>query len=538
MLSLCQKEFGECPADSFWRTGLTQKLSFFKKNWLLLRAMLKRIRLIIIILQLILQIVFTVEADEDPGSAYYDLGIFAYEEGDYKDAEANFRKAIQLNPNHPIYNHYMGKTCMETERYQDAEKYFVKAWDINPDLSGLKYDMAILNYKMEDYSKAADLFIEIAEQNPSDAVSYYYAGISLFKQERYKDAVNYFIAASEKHPSLKTNAYYYAGICYLKTGENETAAEKFTYLKEHADSELLRKHASDWLQAMEQQKKPLKPYQVYLKLSYQYDNNVKLEQRNQQNIEYDDYEDKGDYVTKAYLSCLYNFIRQKNYQLGAGYSHYQTWYNHLTEYNLTGSIFNFYANYRSDPVTLGVSYIPSYYWLDSDSFLMRHQMRTDIRWNINRNFMSRLSYTYSKDNYFEDNDSDGHSHEVISDIYYRIGSKGYFLWEPGYEKNSASGDDKDYSLINTKLGVIINLFRDMNLAVTGEYTHKRYENPEADTDIKRRDIKYNGNILLSRKLFYEWLEISAEFDYTKNDSNMDEYEYERKTTALSVNVIF
>ncbi len=499
--------------------------------------MIKTTRLILMIF-LILSICSTGNAAEDPGSVHYDLGIFAYEEKDYKSAEANFRKAIQMNPDHPLYNHYMGKTFMEMERYQDAGKYLLKAFEINPDLSGLKYDMAILNYKRADYSKAADLFIKISQQNPSDAVSRYYAGMSLFKQEQYKDAVNYFTAASEKHPSLKTNSYYYAGICYLKTGENETAAEKFTYVKEHAESEILREYALKWLQAMEQQKKSMKPYHIYLKISYQYDNNVKLEPPNQQNIEYDDYEDKDDYFTKGYVSCTYNFVHQKDYQIGAGYSYYQTLYNHLHEYNLTGSIFNLYANYHSDPVILGISYIPSYYWLDSDIFLMRHQIRTDIRWNIDKNVMSRLSYTYSGDNYFEDNESDGHSNEVLSDIYYRIGNKGYLLWELGYEKNSASGDDKDYSLINTKLGIMINLLWDINFAVTGEYSSKKYDNPDSDAYIKRRDNKYNGNISLSRMIFYEWLDISAEFDYTKNDSNMDDYEYERRATAFSVNLIF
>jgi tetratricopeptide (TPR) repeat protein len=474
-------------------------------------------------------------ANAELGRAYYDLGIFAYEEGDYQDAKANFGKALQFDSDNLLYNYHMGKICMKTKEYPEAKTYLLKAWRMNPELTGLKYDMAMLNYEMGEYSKASELFMEIIREYPSDPTPYYYAGLSLFKQARYKTAVDYLMTASEKHPYFKLTAYYYAGICYLKIGENQDAADIFTYVEKHADSETLRKYASDWLRAVEQQRNALKPYQIFLKASYEYDSNVKLEPSDQQ-MENEVSEDTGDFVTKAYLSCTYNFVRQKDYQIGAGYYHYQTWYQSLNTYDLIGSIFHLYGNYSLDPVVFELSYIPSYYCLDSDSFLMQHQIRTNLRWNMDGKVMPRLSHIYSRDNYFEDNDSDGHSNEILSDIYYRIRNEVYFLWQLGYERYSASAESEDYSLMHTKMGMIFLLTWDVNLTISGEYSHKKYDMPQAGMNLKQRETKYDGNISFSKKLFYEWLEISATYDFTKNDS--DEDEYKRNTTAISVHLIF
>jgi len=237
----------------------------------------------------------TGEAEREEGRTYYDLGVFAYEDGDYGDAEKNFMKALKFNPVNPYYNRYLGKTYLKTERYQDAENYLNMAWNVNPNISGLKYDVAILNYKIARYSKAADLFSEIVKEDPSNVLAHYHAGINLYKQKRYEEAVDYFIGASEKSPSIKANGYYYAGICFKKMGKIEEAVEKLEYVRDHADSELLRENAKKWLKAIEVEKKAMKPYSIYLKIGYQYDDNVRVVPLDQ-----DIYADEGDFVFVGY----------------------------------------------------------------------------------------------------------------------------------------------------------------------------------------------------------------------------------------------
>ena len=60
------------------------------------------------------------EEEEEPGRAYFDFGVFAFEDGDYEGAEGNFKKAIIADPENPYYNHYMGKTYIKMKRFEEA----------------------------------------------------------------------------------------------------------------------------------------------------------------------------------------------------------------------------------------------------------------------------------------------------------------------------------------------------------------------------------------------------------------------------------
>jgi tetratricopeptide (TPR) repeat protein len=474
------------------------------------------------------------ELEEEEGRAYYDLGVFAFEDGDYEDAEKNLLKALEFNPTNPFYNHYLGKTYLEKKSYQKAENHLNVAWNVNPEISGLKYDLAILNSKMSRYSRAADLFAEIAEEDPSNVLALYFAGVNFYKHKQYEKAVDYFIDASEKSPSIKANGYYYAGICLLKLGKTEYAVEKIEYVRDHARSQSLKDAAIKWLKAIEAQKKALRPYSIYLKLGYQYDSNVRVEPLDQ-----DIYPDEGDFAAVGYLSGKYYFVNRKAIKLGAGYSHYQTRHNELREYDLIGSIFNLDAKYRLDPFAFGFSYIPSFYWLDSDKFQKRHEFRPDVMWRATRSLVVTLTYSYYINDYFQDNDRDGRTHEGFLNAFYSIGKKGGYLFGGvGYEKNSASSADQDFGQLKTKLGLSFNIPWGLIVSLTGKYYDKKWDNVDSLYGVKREDVKYYGSISLSRKIFFDWLSISGEYNYTKNDSNIKDYKYDRNVGTLSLTVNF
>ncbi|MCP4348230.1 MAG: DUF560 domain-containing protein [Desulfobacterales bacterium] len=477
---------------------------------------------------LITIILFPVNAWDDEGSEYYNLGIAAYKDGNYQEAEMNLKLALEFDPNAPHYNHYLGKTYMKTERYQIAKTHFDKAQKVKPDTPELKYDIAFLNYKMSDFSGAASLFEEVARENPTDRLAQYYAAMCLFKEKKYKEAADYFVAAAEKNPSVRATAYYYTAICYQKTGQSEKAIEKFNYVKEHANSASLEKNAEKWLSSIQNKSKP---YDIYLKISRQYDDNVRLYQSDFTN------KSNEDWVTAGYFSGKYNIINKKNLQIGAGYSHYQSWHDDLSDYDLTGSIFDFYAKYHSDPLIFGFSYSPSYYWVDSESYLRRHRFKPELMWKVNSNVFTRFSYSYYEDRYFQADERSGHTNEIFADAYLSIlDKKGLLFAGMGYEDISASDSNLDYDQLKFRFGASVELPWDLNLSLRGKYNNKKYDSPDPVYNIIRDDARYSGTVSLSRKLFHDWMRVVAEYDYTKNDSNINYYKYERNRATFSFTV--
>ena len=473
---------------------------------------------------------------EEEGRAYYDFGVFAYEDGDYEDAEKNLKKALEFDPANAFYNHYLGKTYLKMERYLEAVDYFNRAWKVNPDISGLKYDIALVNYKLAHYSRSADLFMEIAEEDFSNVLAYYNAGLSLYKEKQYRKALDYFITASEKSPTIKDNGYYYAGICHMKMGDIEKAVEKLEYVRDHAAKESLREYAIKSLEAIEKQKKELKAYSLYLKLGYQYDDNVRLEP-----LDEDIYANEGDYVAVAYFSGRYNFVNRQDFRAGAGYSHYQTLHKELKEYDLMGSILNVYGNYRLGSYRFGLTYLPHYYWLDSEGYLMRHQVRPEVTYRVSNDLSTKLSYSYYINDYLQDiyNDRDGNTNEISLDAYYSIRDRTITLFGGiGYDVNTASHNDYYYGQLKSKLGLSLKFPWRMNLSLTGRYNVKSYDNVDSIYNIQREDNKYSGFLSISQKLYYDWLRIIGEFRYTNNDSNIDSLGYERNVSTLSLAVRF
>lgn len=477
-------------------------------------------------------------AQEEQGQSYFDLGVFAYEDQDYEAAVENIKNALSHNPDNPYYHHYLGKTYMKMERYDDAKTHLEVALAIDPDVEELKYDYAYAHYVTKGFEKSAELFGEVVREDPENVLAQYYSGISLYETKRYPEALDYFLVASNKSPSIKSNGYYYAGICLQKMGEEEQAIKRFEYVRDNAESESLREYAAKWLAAMEQEQESLKPYSLYAQVGYGYDDNIRLEPLDNDDL----YADEGDYAALGLFSGKYNFINKRKYQIGAGLTWYQTRYAKLYEYDLMAGIPDIYGRYRLGTVLLGLDYIPSYYWVNSEEYMMRHQIKPQATWNATKHLITKLSLNYSINDNLVDDERDGDSADLFLDGYILIpGIKGVVSAGLGYEDYNTENVDYSYSQLKAKLGLSLTPLWDITLALTGGYYSKNFEDFDVDTSIyseKREDSKIRGSVALSRNIIWDWLGILFEYDYTDNQSTVENYTYKRNVTTLSLTANF
>ena len=474
---------------------------------------------------------------QETGSAFYDQGIFAYEDGHYEAAEAAFRKALTSDPNSPSANHYLGKTYIKMERFRDAEPLIMKAWKGDPDLPDLAFDRAFLYYKMEDYSKAAGLFQDVLKEEPARVLAGFYCGVCLYRNQQYQEANPYLLMAAENSPDLKVKAYYYSGLCFFYMGQDALAANKMIYVKANADSKDVRDNAARWIEKIQADKKERKPYKLQAKLAYEYDNNVPLEPTDQDDL----YSDEKDSMIIGSVAGEYNVFNQDSIVIGAGISRYQSWHMDLDEYDASDTALKIYGRYLADPFTYGLQIRPSIYQLDGEDYLLSIQATPEVSYTINQQVSLWLSYTYSNNDYrksvYDDRDSD--NHELFLDTVYTFdGDKGYVLGGIGYEYNDASEDAYDYSRLTVRAGGFFDLAYALRFGVLGTYSGKAYKDDDAIEDKKREDTRYNIAVSLSRELYYEWLEIVAEATYTKNDSNISDYEYKRQVVGIGLSAAF
>lgn len=126
---------------------------------------------------------FKFEHITDDAGTHYFSGVSYQQRGLYKDAEKEYLKAIESDPDY--YKAYcnLGAICMKTQRGEEAEKYYKKALQINPkdpitllNIGSIYFaDEASEDEGLKCFSKAiiADSAVEPAVHQKIHTYSYY-----------------------------------------------------------------------------------------------------------------------------------------------------------------------------------------------------------------------------------------------------------------------------------------------------------------------------------------------------------------------------
>jgi len=461
------------------------------------------------------------------GEVNSDLGVFALDEGNLAAAEKHFTDAIQKEPDNPYYHQYLGKTYLKTKRFEDAIGAFEAAWKLNPDIKDLQFNLAMANYEAGSYAKAEELFTDLVAKDPNNVLARYYLGMTYFKQDKYSDALPPLLQAGEKNESIRDNSYYFAGISHFKFDEPEKALDKLGYVETQASSEKLRHSARKWQEVIRAQQARSSRYNLYLKLGMEYDDNVRLESIDES---LGAGEDKEDLAATAYFSGKYKFINTLNRKAGIGYSHYQVLYQDLSEFDLTASVFSLFFQERINrELYLSFNYLPSHYWVDGEHYLFRHQLSPTMLYRLDDTKGVRVSYNFTDNDYDNEKGRSGQGHEFKIDFITMLFNKNGDLTVGAiYENHGAEDPVHEYDLLRAHFEFSYAMPREWKLAFKGILYRKEHNNTD------RVDDRISLGWELSRPIFYKWLSVQAEFYLTRNDSNDNDYNYEKKVAGLSL----
>ena len=153
---------------------------------------------------------------------YFLLGNNLYNEGQYEEAIASYKKAIKINPKDDGAYNNMGVIYAALEKYEEAIASYKKAIEINP-----KYDKAYNNmgsaYDMlEKYEKAIVSYKKAIEISPKYDKAYNNMGSTYDELEKYEEAIASYKKAIEINPKYDV-AYNNMGIVHAKVEEYEEA---------------------------------------------------------------------------------------------------------------------------------------------------------------------------------------------------------------------------------------------------------------------------------------------------------------------------
>lgn len=469
---------------------------------------MKRLSVVLLFLVVTAPIVL---ANSPTGEVYHDLAVYAFENEQYPVAESHIQTALSREPGNARYHHLSGQIYLRNGQLESAEKALETAWKTDPQLFGLAFDRALLTHLQGRHAIAAARFEALLKKDPDHVLGNYYGGISQARSNQCEKALIHLRRAAKLSPNLAPRINQFLAYCdKLDTVDMEmeiAGAQSST-----------RKKARRW--------------QFFARISAGYDDNVPL---NPLETDIAREEEQDDSVGEAFLWTRFHLVNTPGVKAGLGAIAYQSLHRELEEFNLTGLSPEIFTHFRGDTFEFRVSYKPSWYWFDEEDYLLRHTITPALIWNATHHLRTRLVYTYQDNDYEELNDYDGDSQALEFDTRYSLPSGRAALFGGlGYTLVTTVAEDFSYSGGEVWIGFEFKMPWKVVLRLEGRFERREYDEPDTYFADLREDDGYTVNLKITRSLGREWLDLQAEGEYRRNDSNIDAYDFERGVGRLAL----
>ena len=155
-------------------------------------------------------------------SAAYYAGVIHYQQKNYLEAIADFKKSNGHSKYRKDLPYWLISSYQQTAQWDELLKYAEPIIATYPDLALL---VAEVQFKKGQYAKAAKSFTDYLKEHKNEAAAYK-KGFSLYSIDKYEEAIQS-IAGLLKDDSLGQKAYYLQGLSLLKQGKKKEAAVSF-----------------------------------------------------------------------------------------------------------------------------------------------------------------------------------------------------------------------------------------------------------------------------------------------------------------------
>jgi len=129
-------------------------------------------------------------------------------------AEAEFKRAISLNPNYPTVHHWYAFYLMTTRQFDEAWKEATRAHELDPLSTIIGNGLAYTYLCKNDVNSAVEQCQKMIELDPNVPAPHETLGIAYLKEQRDEAALAEFQKEVEiskrSSPSLRALGYFYA----------------------------------------------------------------------------------------------------------------------------------------------------------------------------------------------------------------------------------------------------------------------------------------------------------------------------------------
>ncbi len=171
---------------------------------------------------------YTAAITSDPtfADAYLNRGSIYFQQEQYSNAEADFKKATELQPEDPLSWSNLGKVYVVINKRDEAISAFQAALDADKQFAEANKELGKLYFKNNQYAEAIAALEAYVAVDPQDQYSHYLLGMAYKKQKNTNKAIASFQKALEIDPN-DFESLNNLGSIYLTRGNYANAIDYY-----------------------------------------------------------------------------------------------------------------------------------------------------------------------------------------------------------------------------------------------------------------------------------------------------------------------
>jgi len=480
----------------------------------------------------------------------YTKGLIPFESGQWEEAYGAFNEAAAADPDDAVAVYYRGLAAAHLGRTQDAIADVERSLQLRPSLRPAVLDLGVLYLDAGEYERAEGWLKRAYDLPESRFPAALFLGITHFRRGNDGDAQEYLRTAA-KDPRLRPAANYYEGLSQLRSGRR---AEADALLRSTRDAwpqsqaavaidEYLSGAPASAFAATDTGK----AWAVYGDFGFAYDSNTSLAPNSSSIRHSRDYPGRQDGEAQIAAGASYRVLDHALAEATISYDLYQGFNFARNDFAIGSHRFRGDVQTRADRwYQFGMSAYYDIYLRDFRSFF---QEGVGIPWvafyegevsatQIYYRVRGR-DYLRSPFNPFRDsiNNAVGARQYFLLGAVDRTVSIGY-QWS---DEDPLSKDGTDFAFSSHQFDVELQSpVRNWFTATLGyALLLDDYEHPNSRTGyrIGRYDNQHQISILLERPIT-PFLLAGIDYFGTINNSNLDEFEYDRHVVSAGVRMHF
>ena len=497
----------------------------------------------------------------------YDLsiakGLIRFSSGQYSEAERLFQAALAANPGDSRASFYLGQTMIRLKRPEAAEEIFQTLLHKNQADGRAWLGLGMAQYNRGRYTEALASLDNAEKYLPTDPLVFYYQGLSYHQKGAFDLSPGRLLRARTLSPDRAAPSHYYSGIAYYQRGLLEEAREEFSAVLQVGEqgSELVNSARQFLEEAGGGGGAGPKRWDLSFTVMGQYDSNVVLLPLGTSPPHgVSGISQQHDWRTALFARGEYRPIQTETWLGGASYAVYQSFHQSLSGFDVENHTPSVFLQRQFGPFQARMQYSFDYIKVGRLPFLVSHTVQPMFTLSEGYHAFTQVQFRYqAKD--FQDARFEGNSFRDGKN--WLAGATQYVLFADNtgnvrlgytYDTDRTGGGSPTVAVIGTQTnadwaysghritaGVGLPAVLTYKIDFDFNYYWLNYANPTSFapgaldelTTFKRRDQIWTLTGTIGRD-FTEWLSASIQYAYTRDQSTISSFDYNRSVTSFMI----